>query len=299
MDSLVCDLTNALNSKPILLKNKKNIKNRKNLSSREKKRFNLNRIDKKDRQYNQYEDFCTSSSSEEKKYSTRIKHKKIMNLLLAAKASMCPTDQATKSLDSGIQNLVRLKQPNNFSSVHWTSQCRRQSKKSFKKSKRLRNTKIYKIQKIYRFHSNYRLHCLKLRRLQKKMLRSNGKIFPLIKQEKMSVENTTHSSSLSTITTSPSYSSSHTTTDLESSSISDCYNEMDNLRINSDSDSHLKMRIKNQFVTKKHKISSKRKFLSCKQRKHFNNSNNSQSSLNLSNRILKIKFEKKIFLKFI
>lgn len=286
MDSLVCDLTNALNSKPIFFKSKKSLKNRKNLSNKDRKKSNSNRIGRKERKFNRPENLHSSSSSDTKKFparssSSRIKHKKIMNLLLAAKASMRPLDQSANSLDCGIQNLVRLKQPNSFSSAR-SSRCQRQNRKSIKKSKRLRNTKVYKIQKIYRFHSNYRLHCLKLRRLQKKMLRSNHKVFPVLNHEKMSVENTTHSSSASTITTSPSYSSFNTTTDLESSSISDCYNQMDDLRINSDSDSYLKMRIKNQIASKKPKNGPKRKLLACRQRKNFNTSITSQSNLNLS-----------------
>lgn len=288
MDSLVCDLTNALNSKPSLFKNKKSIKNHKNLSSKEQKRAILNRIDRQDpKKIPQYDNIHSSSSSETKKFASksnksRIRHRKIMNLLLAAKASIYPTDQTMNGFNAGIQSLVRVKQPKSFNSSR-SVQCQRKTRRSIKKSKRLQNTKVYKIQKIYRFHSNYRLHCIKLRRLQKKMVKSNNKIFPLINQEKMSLENTTHSSSVSTITTSPSYSSCYTTTDVESSSISDCYNEMDNLRINSDSDSRLKMGIKNQLVvTKKAKTNAKRKVLSCRQRKNFNTSITSQSSLNLS-----------------
>lgn len=292
MDSLVCDLTNALNSKPSLFKNKKTIKNRKNLSIKEQKKTILNRVDKQGSKHiRQYDNIYSSSSSETKKFAnrsnqSRIKHKKIMNLLLAAKASIYPTDQTMNSFNTGIQNLVRLKQPKSFNSSR-SAKCQKKSRKPIKKSKRLRNTKVYKIQKIYRFHSNYRLHCIKLRRLQKKLVKPRNKIFSLINHEKMSLENTTHSSSASTITTSPSYSSCHTTTDVESSSISDCYNEMDNLRINSDSDSHLKMGTKNQIVSKKLKTSSKRKLLSCRQRKNFNTSITSQSSLNLSKLILK------------
>lgn len=250
------------------------------------------------RRHNSLNSFSKSSSSSNlagKSRSKLNKHRRIMSLLLAARASITKI-QSTDTND--LSNLVRF----NATTLNKLNGDVYLTKPSCKQSK---VKKLYKIQKTYRFHANYRLHCIRLRRLQRRHHHHHHRhhhqhrhhhhhhqgshhhrnnTLTASSSSAIINENVSNMSS-STISTTTSNNSS-SSSDLETStSLAECYS-MANLNINSDENCPTKLNLCSKTtkpkIKKLNKKSNRRRNMSLLSYKHHRQHKQSNTNVKLA-----------------